>query len=821
MVNRAALAQRWFWPILAFIFAIFAVALALALIVVTKQRDDLRSGTTTTAASTSNDTAKVCGATNANGNTISLAEPSSPGPFHDLTSAEIKTLRTFLENHPDIRAAKAGAATLSSSYIFMMDLFLPKKADVLNYLNGTIATDLNRSARVIMFRGDKIPAVVEEWKCGPLQNIYSCQLLSSTETSTKNPVEFSLRPITELEIGSSGLKSLLKTIDSEIGTILQESYNATFTTCSQAKDCLTLYVSPVGSQLVNDVNQRNVWIFPTYNVPYYLLHPLGLGILCQLNGVDSTKWSHSKVWYSGQLYNSIGEFKTAYNSNSNGIIKIKLTRPAQTDTLFSTLNRRGDAQPVNPQRPPSSVEPDGIRYSLKNRRVTYLNWAFNFRMSSISGPALYDVRFKGERIAYEIALSEFAAFYSGNSPWPQTSDYVESASVAGLQYRSLVPGGDCPDTATLINQTFYNQYGDSPSVSYITFCLFEHNNGLPLRRHLSYTVREGSFYGGMLDSALVLRTALTVVNYDYIVDFIFHQNGVLETRLMASGYIQTSYYREAERPYGFRLGENILGNLHHHLVNFKIDLDIVGTSNRYQTLDIMQDLVKRSDDSTKDFYQNKIVRTLKNTEGEAVFDFNFDTPKQHIVFSNTAKNSFSESKGYRIHIEGMSKSLLPENVDNERSIPWARHQMVVTKQKDAEIRSSSVYGLFDSARPATNFTEFYSDNESILDQDLVFWVTCGTYHIPRTEDIPVTTTVGTNMGFYLLPYNYHNECPSLSSRDAIYVHHTDPSDLKKGVTVERYGNTATQCLTPKPTLESLLASNPDRILETNHGNYVY
>ncbi|KAK6971143.1 hypothetical protein BgiMline_026846, partial [Biomphalaria glabrata] len=52
--------------------------------------------------------------------------------------------------------------------------------------------------------------------------------------------------------------------------------------------------------------------------------------------------------------------------------------------------------------------------------------------------------------------------------------------------------------------TFYNQYGDSPSVSYITFCLFEHNNGLPLRRHLSYTVSEGSFYGGMLDSALVL-----------------------------------------------------------------------------------------------------------------------------------------------------------------------------------------------------------------------------------------------------------------------------------------------------------------------------
>ncbi|KAH9505425.1 hypothetical protein Btru_057249 [Bulinus truncatus] len=811
MESKAHIAKLWFWPSLAMILAIISICLTLALIVVTNQKHEPQADAAVVKTPVSNTPrTSVCGATNPNGNTIDLTEPSLPGPFHDLTAAEIKKLQTFLENHPDIRAAKPGAASLTSSYIFMMDLMLPSKSEVLSNLDNS--GDIYRSARVIMFRGDKSPPVVEEYKCGPLRNLYSCTILRVTDTNTANPMEFSLRPVNQLEIGA--LKNLLIRLDAAIGPVLRESYDATFTECDQPEDCFKIFASPVGSQLMNDTSQRGVWIFPLYNVPYYLLHPLGMGVLCQLNGADPTKWTYSKVWYNGQMYNSVTDFKYVYSRNT--INKIKMSKPSSVDSSFSTLNQKGNPLPVMPQRSPTEIEPDGKRYSLKNKKVNYLNWSFNFRMSPVSGPALYDVRFKGERIAYEIALSEMATLYSGISPWPQTSGQVSSSSMIGLQYRSLVPGGDCPDTATLIKQTFYNQYGESPSVSYISFCLFEHNNGLPLRRHLSYTFNEGNFYGGMLDSVLILRAALTVINSDYIVDFVFHQNGALETRVMISGYIQTIFYQNAERPYGFQLGDTIIGNLHHHLVNFKVDLDIAGITNRYQTLDIVPEVVKRTDDPTKDFYQNKIVQTLKTSELDALYLYNFSAPKQHIVFNNAAKNVYNENRGYRIHIEGMSKSLLPQDVDNERSIPWARHQMVVTKQKDSEIRSSSMYAVFDSKKPATNFTSFYSDNENIVDEDLVLWITCGTHHVPHSEDLPVRTTVGGNMGFYLLPFNYHNECPSMSSRDALYIHRSFPS-----VTVERNNNSASQCLTPQPSLENSLASQPDQILESNHDNYNY
>ena len=54
-------------------------------------------------------------------------------------------------------------------------------------------------------------------------------------------------------------------------------------------------------------------------------------------------------------------------------------------------------------------------------------------------------------------------------------------------------------------------------------CVFEQNTGVPLRRHLSYSRRQGAFYGGMSDSVLTVRSILTIGNYDYVVDFVFHQ----------------------------------------------------------------------------------------------------------------------------------------------------------------------------------------------------------------------------------------------------------------------------------------------------------
>ncbi|CAL1544781.1 unnamed protein product [Lymnaea stagnalis] len=752
-------------------------------------------------------TMSVCGEQDPNGNVRDLSEPAVPGPFHDLTREELIAVRTFLEEHPEIQASSPDLVTVNSSFVYMADLFVAKKSDVISYLDKGAKQPI-RQARVIVFRGDLGPPVVQEYICGPLPKIESCDLMK--HSNRRNPVQFSLRPFSKVEFDAIA-KRFLAELDTKMGHILIESYNATFTRCRTVKDCLDYSILPLGTGIAGDINKRRLWIAPSYDIPFYTMHPLDFLILFNLEGADDSEWRIDRLSYAGQMYDSVDQLVSFYDANR--IPKIKLRKPTVDNNLFSTLYRRGDPLPPKPQRPPLQVEPDGKRYTTKDRKVEYMGWSFHYRMSSLTGPSLYDVRFKGQRIVYEMGLSEISVFYSGNAPLTRSVNYVDSASIMGIHSKTMVPGADCPEFSTLINQTFLSHSSQEPGVAESVFCLFEINNGYPLRRHASYEQAEGAYYSGMLDSALTLRSALTIDNYDYVIDFIFHQNGIIETKFMSTGHILTSFYHEAERNYGFRLHDNIAGSVHYHMAHFKVDLDIAGTSNRYQTLDVVEEEVLLDLDPCTRYHQTKIIPRVIRTEKEAVYDYNFNTPKYLLVYNEANKTEYGVNRAYRLQMNGMSKQMIPKGLGNEPTISWARHQLVVTKQKDEEISASSNYGMFDGANPVVDFSQYYMDNDNIVDEDLVFWITAGMHHIPHTEDFPVTPTVGNHLTFFLLPYNFFPGCPSMGSRDAMYIKFKNSSEPSQGIFLDRNGNSRDQCLTPRPTLEEDIEENPNLVLD--------
>ena len=81
------------------------------------------------------------------------------------------------------------------------------------------------------------------------------------------------------------------------------------------------------------------------------------------------------------------------------------------------------------------VEPDGKRYTINHRHVSYLHWEFDIRLSALTCLQIYDVRFQGDRIAYELGLSEIAVYYSGDNPLTKVTDFVDSASLTGGLFR--------------------------------------------------------------------------------------------------------------------------------------------------------------------------------------------------------------------------------------------------------------------------------------------------------------------------------------------------------------------------------------------------
>jgi Cu2+-containing amine oxidase len=49
--------------------------------------------------------------------------------------------------------------------------------------------------------------------------------------------------------------------------------------------------------------------------------------------------------------------------------------------------------------------------------------------------------------------------------------------------------------------------------------------------------------------------------------------------------------------------------------------------------------------------------------------------------------------------------------------------------------------------------------ESMIDQDLVAWVSVGLQHVPRSEDVPVIYNMFVN--FFIKPWNYFDQLEAL------------------------------------------------------------
>ncbi|XP_060067246.1 putative amine oxidase [copper-containing] [Ylistrum balloti] len=706
--------------------------------------------------------------------TVYLGEPSEPSVFHDLTATEIRGLLSYLTQEGSLNITRPPFNTVHTNYRYLAELYLPNKDDVLRHLDGD-GKQPSREAVVTIFRGAENPPDVIERIVGPLPNPTYMKPVPGRPSS----IPFMLRPMSELEYTKS-VEYAQDLLDTNLSAYLRAIYGGTFKDCGS--ECLILFYVSFMSPSVSGEQSRKFWLWLSRNKENYLLNNLDFAVLINNENSDFTI---ENLWFRGITYDGIEDFKSRVLLNRTAL---PWPDPDHDDS-FSKAERRGRPFWKEPRQNPTQVEPDGKRYSVHYNHVTYMRWRFDFRMSSAHGPQLYDIRYDGQRIIYEIGLQELCVLYSANNPAQMFADFFDSFDLIGPKASPLVPGVDCPFHATFIDASFLTETFNEQFTTRNVFCIFELNTGDPHRRHFNYEPLSQTSYEGMESIILVFRTILTVMNYDYVIDFRFFQNGAFQVRVLSTGFISTSYYRPEENPYGYRLHDFITGNLHHHLIHFKVDLDVMGTSNRFATLDIEPDTVDNTWGKVggQKYHQTKFSHNVKPDEMSAAYKFDFNSPKYLTFYNNRSTNKYGVHRSYRVLPRGMTKSLLAEGYDNEPSMSWSRYQMAVTRRKETETFSSSQYASLDASNPVVRFQDFLDDNESILDEDLVAWLTLGMHHIPHTEDLPVTPTPGMDVGFLLLPFNYFAEDATIASRNAIRIEPRNRKNLKDGLRVERYG----------------------------------
>lgn len=468
--------------------------------------------------------------------------------FADLTRDEYAQVQRYMVNQKELDISTNQLSKPSQNFLFLIDLSLPKKAAALSYLEGK-GQKPAREATVVVFHGTK--GHIKEYVVGPLPKPTYHRDVTAERFHAELPINARTVTIGEYALLFGFLEA---EVFSKLERLLKESFNA------DSKNMLDMF-----EQMPRGVRSgdRRTWVSFFRQMSGLYIHPVGFEVLVNHGSVHERDWTVERVFYNGVYFDTVEQLRQKYDEGS---VK-KIVYREMPD--YGSLKPRTRPLQVGPQL----FYAEGKRFSVSHNHVVYLDWSFAFGLSSLTGMRVFDVRFKGERIIYELSVQEAMSVYGSLTPGMMLTKFLDSSIGIGRFAHELVRGVDCPHEAAFVD-TY--RYIDAPAPIRFrnSICVFEHNTGQPLRRHFADFFHNS--YGGMVNSALVFRTITAIGNYDYMWDFVFYQSGSVEAKVHATGYISSSYLVDGNLRYGHQVADKVLGNIHTHFINFKVDLDVLG-----------------------------------------------------------------------------------------------------------------------------------------------------------------------------------------------------------------------------------------------------
>ncbi|KAJ6507694.1 amine oxidase catalytic domain-containing protein [Mycena vitilis] len=685
------------------------------------------------------------------------------------------------------------AATDFDNTITMIENFTPPKADVLGYFDED-GDAPQRFAKILLSLGGASPPSIGQYLLGPLPKPIS-KLSLSTAPLELNPLK---------HIYTSPDVPFTARLYSMNGTYIEKFMLKLLTPLRNAtQDLLGGVVHGFEPTLLFGASTpfsydgafRRMWIQLHKNEPGSFLKALDMYFYVDFTSMDPSQWHLMRMVYNRQMFTTTEEFLEAY---SNGTLKrsSRPDAPKAEEESWSGRERRGLKRDLDERAGPRQVSFNGPRYRVDrdNQWVSWMGWAFFLSFGRDMGLSLWDVRFRGERILYEAAPQEALAVYSGSDPHQGSTVFLDGGFGMGRTTRALIAGYDCPYDALFLSGITHSDSGTLLQQDAI--CVFERDSGKPLSRHTGWMKGE---MGAIKGYELVVRTISTVGNYDYLFDYTFQLDGTLEVRISASGYLQGAWWDEAETAYGTKIRDTYMGSIHDHVINYKLDFDIAGTRNSLMAVSLENEVVEQpwfDDDWGQDVHQQKIVRTMVRNESDALLDYPKNYEGVYAIVNEEELNRWGYPRGYAIH-PGISPIHLT-NLDSKRTknnVNFAKHHLAVSRRKDSEPTSSSMWNINLPGAPPVDFYKFF-DGESLEQEDLTVWVNLGMHHIPRAEDSPMTLTNIATSSVMLTPFNFNDWDPATESMNAIVVNVSDV-DTAQGWSGDENGVEIEYCLPPR------------------------
>ena len=425
-------------------------------------------------------------------------------------------------------------------------------------------------------------------------------------------------------------------------------------------------------------------------------------------------------------------------------------------------------------------QPLGRGFELDGYQVSWQNWSFHLRPDQRTGLVLSLVTYRENpeaaprSILYQGYLSEiFVPYMDPSYAWYRNNFIDVGEYVAVGLGKPLLPGDDCPDHAAYIDATNTDANG-YPSTVPGTICIYERETGDPSWRHWS---TEGAESRKSRD--LVVRLGGVVGNYDYLMDWIFRQNGSIEVRVGSTGILayETTAAASALSPapatgptnataadapvasgdadaYGRFVQPNVVAVNHDHYFSFRLDLDVDGADNRF----VADRLVARrlpADHPRRSLWVQE--PQIASSEHDARLHIDLDRPALWRVQSASRTNAVGYPTSFQVVPGRNANTLLSEDDYPRRRAGFIDHHLWVTPHRDEERFAAGDHPTL--SEPGLGLTEWTAADRSIKDTDIVLWHTVGMHHLPRAEDWPVMPTLWHS--FELRPFDFFDRNPAL------------------------------------------------------------
>jgi primary-amine oxidase len=472
--------------------------------------------------------------------------------------------------------------------------------------------------------------------------------------------------------------------------------------------------------------------------------------------------------YVGDAYNNwgreIGGLTAMVDIEAGMVLRVEDSGPVPLPTSEDDY----DEEAVGPLRdappPIETRQPLGPGFTREGGIVQWQNWRFHVRVDPRVGAIVSAVGIEdGDRlrsVMYQGSLSEIFVPYQDSTAGWYNRVYLDGGEYAdGGLPEPLEPGVDCPDYAVYVDGVLADHNG-LPIRRRRLACLFERVVGVVSWRH-GYEDEER--VDGRPGRELILRWNVTAGNYDYLLDWVFHQDGGITVAVGATGILEvrpvvgTSVSGpDAVSPddlqFGRLLAPRILGVNHDHFFAYRLDLDVDGVENafaigRLRTTALAPNHPRRS--------LWTVHEELARTEHDAQLDINLREPALWRVVNPSKLGPVGYPVSYHIAPRSNAVTLLEPDDWPQVRAGFSRHHLWVTPHSPEERYAAGDYPTLSDGE--YGLPKWTRANRSIENTDIVAWYTLGFHHVPRAEDWPIMPTVW--HAFELRPFDFFQQNP--------------------------------------------------------------